>query len=79
MSGPETASAFLTLVERYEGDGWVVRTIDRQRQRATVQTHTTAPDTTRGDSGSSPPQRRPTCRKLWVDAQGEVQATDVPC
>jgi hypothetical protein len=74
MTGPNTVSAFQALVERYEHDGWAIRTIDRTALRATVRaadSHDFA--TANGPAPAS------VCRKLWVDAQGKVQETDVPC
>ncbi|HUG15699.1 MAG TPA: hypothetical protein VMM78_11860 [Thermomicrobiales bacterium] len=63
MDKAATDNAFHVMVTRYEGDGWVVRTIDSDHSRAIVRA-----------AGETP-----TCRKLWVDAAGSVHETDVPC
>jgi hypothetical protein len=79
MTGARIATAFQTMVARYERCGWVVRTVDYTTLRATVRTNGDAPSSTLDDPPVRIPGRVPACRKLWVDSRGDVQETDVPC
>ena len=72
------ATEFHTVVERYEHGGWVIRTIDHGALRAAVREGASR----NGASENGPASAQAglsVCRKLWVDAQGQVQETDVPC
>ena len=79
MSGAIPATAFQSVVARYERSGWDVRTINHATLRATVHTSGADPGALPGEPRVKSPDRTPACRKLWVDAQGQVQETDVPC
>jgi transketolase N-terminal domain/subunit len=70
MTTMQAVQMFEALLERYEAEGWNVRTIDRTNHRATVRL--------------VQPSTRPQvpiaiCRRLWIDQQGVVQETNVPC
>jgi hypothetical protein len=76
MTGTDAATAFHAMVARYEHDGWAIRTLNRTELRATVRAG--ASHNGGRENGPAPP-RPSVCRRLWVDAQGLVQETDVPC
>jgi hypothetical protein len=75
------------MVARYERHGWEVRSVDATLQRAFVRANVLgdvddAPrQREQSEDGLRPdlPARLPACRKLWVDARGDVQETNVPC
>jgi hypothetical protein len=73
-----TESEFTATVARYERCGWSITTIDRAQERAFMRTNALAANGSH-ESPLTSPERFPACRKLWVDAQGEVQETNVPC
>ena len=78
-STSDSTSAFQAMVRHYESRGWDVRTINHAALRATVRS-TVAPE---GDDTCDLTIQvvvtASDCRKLWVDSQGHVQETDVPC
>jgi hypothetical protein len=70
MTTAESVQMFEAMLERYEGEGWNVRTIDRTHHRATVRLV---------QPGTRPQVPSAVCRRLWIDQQGVVQETSVPC
>jgi hypothetical protein len=79
MSGPTPLTEFQTMVARYKRCGWDVRSIDHATSRAFVRAGTGDHHDNPGGPSVTAPSRAPACRKLWVDAQGQVQETNVPC
>jgi hypothetical protein len=71
--------AFRAMLASYEDGGWEVRTLDTTGMRAIVRTDKQAPSVQGIEPVVSAPVRLPACRKLWVDAAGDVQETNVPC
>jgi hypothetical protein len=71
-------TAFRAMIARYEDNGWEVRALDTEHSRAFVRTvaHDRATDE---DRSSARVPWQPTCRKLWIDAEGTVHETSVPC
>jgi hypothetical protein len=70
--------AFDALVARYEQHGWVVRVMDHDAMRAIVRVAAAA-STDAAASTIKAPTHLPACRKLWIDAEGRANETDVPC
>lgn len=79
MSTSTTTTAFQAMVERYERCGWHVRIIDHTALRAIIRTEACDHYNDQGELMLTVPDRLPACRKVWVDSQGEVHQTDVPC
>lgn len=79
MSIVDSASAFQAMVARYEARGWEVRTIDRTGLRATLRARVAPFDVDGHDLAVQAATTASGCRRLWVDSQGEVQETVVPC
>jgi hypothetical protein len=82
VTASDPTTAFRELIALYEHQGWQVRSLDLNLQRAFVR---------RGAIEVDEQQRAPSvllerktmrntiCRKLWVDGVGQTQETDVPC
>jgi hypothetical protein len=79
VSGSTAATAFHALVEQYERCGWDVRTIDHIELRALVREGSAGDADTQRGAALKGLAKSAICRKLWVDSEGQVQETNVPC
>ena len=79
MTATDSAIAFQAMVKQYESRGWVVRTIDHSTLRATVRALVAPIGDESRDLTITLAATESGCKRLWVDASGEVQETVVPC
>ena len=79
MDRTNADTAFRTMLTQYEDAGWEVRTLDATGLRATVRTIVQPQVAPGSEPDTATPLRLPACRRVWVDAAGAVQETNVPC
>lgn len=79
MMATDSEIAFQAIVKQYESRGWVVRTIDHTTLRATVRALVAPIGDKNRDLTVKLAATESGCKRLWVDASGEVQETVVPC
>ena len=79
MTTPDATGAFQAMIAEYEERGWEIRSINQAELRATLRAGVmTAANAQQGGTATAVAGAS-ICRKLWVDAKGEVQETSVPC
>lgn len=79
MRRDHAIAVFEALVARYQRSGWTVRTMDRATLRANVHRQGHDPTASAGAVRRDAAGQVAVCRKLWVDAQGDAQETNIPC